>query len=982
MKAEDQRDPFGWRSSLSMDLEGFAQLSAAALSSAPLGGSGSAQDLPVHARRYRALSVLGQGGMGRVWFGWDEVLQRHVAIKEPLGSPDSPEAARLMREAMLTARLEHPGAVAIHDVYHEDERPHFVMALVRGETLSSRVASLRAQGKEPRALLRHVLEVCDVIAHAHRRGVIHRDLTPRNVLIDADDSARVIDWGLAVALDEDSHLASGAGTPGFMSPEQREGSPVDARSDVWSIGALLHYLIHGAPPSLATPRPRSIDPELDAIVTCALAHDPGDRYSDARAMGEDLRRWFGGRLVEAYDATPSQLAARFMRLYRGRIAIAALAVAALTASLVWGTVSTSRQAARARDSARLAEEATARAQAESARTRETLSELYVREFDQAVATGHIHLAHDRVARALELHDGPLQRGAQMRAALLARATLVSSLELPPCNRGWFTTLDPDVAVCPDDAHGIRGFVDGALAWSFDTLSTIHLRSDAARLYHLNGGELLDAIDLRTGALIETDARRGAFADRVSPNRLDASRHALLDHADVPTPCERIEDARRHDDGAWWQLCDDGTLWRQRGVFERVPLPPYAPPTHFTFDHEGRAWLVTERGQIFPHDGSSPSISLGGPAAYMERILGTSRILVQGRQNITRVLDAEHGTWLVSFADGTRMARALPDGDITLIRAQGANAPERLERWRLPERPPLWKITRNSGFTSVDWTRDSRTLHAASGDGRLHTISPLAGAAATSLSVGALVTKDVTIDRVSGDVFTSNMDRKGTVRSRHDGSSSITDTFAVEAGPQRRLEALSDGTILGLPYSDHVNVLDPQTRTFVQHPAPEITHDADTDEAADAAVLCGATRLWRWRVGEGIEPTGWEGEASAAALAEDGAIAVGERNTLVLLRADGSERGRVEVDARVLDLDWRPGHDHLVTGHRDGVVIVWDARTLTEIARARPHSGRVSNVQISPDGALLATASWDASISFMDLTVLDEVSASTPTPEAP
>ncbi len=982
----EDRDPFGWRSSLSAGAEDFAALSAAALSAAPGVGCASLGEHASPHERYRAISVLGQGGMGRVWFGWDEVLSRHVAIKEPLGGCDSPEALRLMREAMLTARLEHPGAVAIHDVYHLEGRPHFVMALVRGKTLSERLAQLRVEGRERTRLLRHVLEACEIIAHAHRRGVLHRDITPRNVLIDADGSARVIDWGLAVATDEDAHLASSAGTPGFMSPEQRAGQPVDARSDVWSLGALLHYILHGEPPTLATERPQALDPELDAIVACALAEDPKRRYDDARAMGEDLRRWFDGRLVHAYDATPVRLVARFLRHYRLPVALGTLSLTALAASLTWGILSTSREAQRARSEAQRAEqesqrakEATLLAQREAAKTRETLAAQYVREFGQGLDSGDIHLALESIKRALTLHDGPLQRGAKMRAALLPRPTLVSSIELPECSEAWIAAPRPDTAVCIDEHRKFMGFVDGALAWQSGEHASQSVRLTSTHVHHLDGGMHHLRYDLLTGALVSSDELRSRFANRQGPARVDMPRKLLMDDPGLETPCGMIAAARRDDSGGWWQLCDDGSFWRQRGTsFVPVPLPPADLTTHFAFDDRGRAWLMNDRGVLFPHDRSVPQLDFKAPAHYIERIPGTPLLLIQGRQRTARVLDTRRGIWMTSFGEGVTSARALPNGEVVMVRSGDPDAPKKLERWRLPATPAVWKYQHNSGFTSVAWSRDSVHLYAASGDGSTHSISPREGRIRPLIYTGTLVNKDITVHATTGDVLVSNMNRMGIQRlDSTNGTLTFTRRYP-KPFVSRRLDVFADGTIASLGYTHFTSLIDSDTGDHTRLTMPEFMRDMDARADARELVLCGYTKVWRLDMEtKTFTEAGWDEPMSSCAVAQDGSLAMGSRTELVVLNPDGTLRTKRPVDSHVLDLDWRPRHDQLVTGHYDGHVVVWDASTLTELARIRPHVGRAAAIAIAPNGELVASGSWDASVSFLDLTVLDETSLTPP-----
>src|SRR3954469_15690424 len=195
--------------------------------------------------------------MGTVYVVEDTDLRRRVALKV-LDLPDADLEARLRREAQVLARLEHPGIVPVHDVgVLPDGRTFYTMKWVEGARLDRHLA-----GAVPLAeRLRLFLRIADAVAFAHAKGVLHRDLKPENVMVGAFGEVLVMDWGLAKILAEASGLARARttaesavlGTPGFMSPEQRTGASagVDARADVYSLGALLQWMAGaGAPPAL------------------------------------------------------------------------------------------------------------------------------------------------------------------------------------------------------------------------------------------------------------------------------------------------------------------------------------------------------------------------------------------------------------------------------------------------------------------------------------------------------------------------------------------------------------------------------------------------------------------------------------------------------------------------------------------------------------------------------------------------------------
>jgi hypothetical protein len=319
------------------------------------------------ADRYLLGAELGRGGMGRVVEAYDLQLGRTVAFKEVLPTASAAIARRFAREVQLTARLEHPSIVPLYDSGATDDgRPFYVMRRVSGRPLDQLLTSAAELG-ERLTLLPAVLAAIDAVAHAHRRGVIHRDLKPANIVVGELGETVVIDWGLAKVIGEDddepgtaivasdslrTQIGAVFGTPGFMAPEQARGEPLDSRSDVYALGATLYQLLSGAPPHAGTSateviahtRTREVapvasvapgaPPELVAIVGKALAFQPDGRYLDARALGEDVRRFLDGRLVAAHQYTPRQRLARFVRRHRGALSVAVLAIAAVTV-LAW-----------------------------------------------------------------------------------------------------------------------------------------------------------------------------------------------------------------------------------------------------------------------------------------------------------------------------------------------------------------------------------------------------------------------------------------------------------------------------------------------------------------------------------------------------------------------------------------------------------------------------------------------------------------------
>jgi eukaryotic-like serine/threonine-protein kinase len=304
--------------------------------------------------RYTILDRVARGGMGVVYEALDEKLGRRVALKVLDASATSGELTRrLIREAQVLARLEHPGIVPVHDVGTlQNGSVYYAMKYVEGQRLDKHVEDVRAIPDRLRLFLR----ICDTVAFAHARGVLHRDLKPANIMVGPFGEVLVLDWGLAKILHQPAgetaasengadaspakNIASTAngrhsaepsagtgqgtvlGTPGYMSPEQERGEiGLDERSDIFSLGAVLRFLSIEA----ATMETRvTIDKSLQAICTKAIAAAPENRYLTVAELAADVSRYLDGHPVTARKETLFDRAVRFYRRYE--IAILLIAV--------------------------------------------------------------------------------------------------------------------------------------------------------------------------------------------------------------------------------------------------------------------------------------------------------------------------------------------------------------------------------------------------------------------------------------------------------------------------------------------------------------------------------------------------------------------------------------------------------------------------------------------------------------------------------
>jgi serine/threonine-protein kinase len=250
------------------------------------------------ATKYTFVKELGRGGMGTVYLAEDRELDRLVAIKI-LNTPDVTEDLRdrMIREAQIIARLEHPGIVPVHDVGTlPDGRIFYAMKYVRG----SRLDEDAAHGAPLRDRLRKFQAVCDAVAFAHAHGVIHRDLKPQNIMIGSFGEVLVLDWGVA-KVREDPHSSAFhptmegtvIGTKHYMSPEQARGEidQLDERSDIYALGAVLYFLLNDQP---------KVSKAAQAICVKAMAQTKESRYATASELSADIARLLDAEPVSAY----------------------------------------------------------------------------------------------------------------------------------------------------------------------------------------------------------------------------------------------------------------------------------------------------------------------------------------------------------------------------------------------------------------------------------------------------------------------------------------------------------------------------------------------------------------------------------------------------------------------------------------------------------------------------------------------------------
>ncbi len=968
--------------------------------------------------QYTIVRIIGTGAMGLVYEAQQERPSRTVALKIVRSGVSSASLRRrLEHEAAALARLQHPGIAAVYETGLDEEAgaPFFAMELVRGEPLTQDAAR---RGLSVEARVELLASICDALQHAHQRGVIHRDLKPSNILVDEGGRARVLDFGIARITAPDAAQAIRTlpgqviGTLAYMSPEQAAGDPeaIDARADIYALGAIAHELLAGALPLDIVGKPipealrmiqehppprlgavdRGLRGDLEIIVATALEKEPDRRYQSAESMAGDLRRALRNEPIVARAPTTFYQIRKFTRRHRPLVAAAALVIVAM----VGATAISVRQAGVAMAARDVAEDQKLRADRETAAA--------LREAQRAMLAGAAAAINDAdPISARRLLDGADE-----------------SIRGWPW-RYWNARLDQSVAVIGSGGERIAGAwlsSDGDEVMTIDATGAVRRGSpwrpdgDLPRIASLAAPVAL--------AEATADGRRIIAVcgeDRRSLNIFDAADGRLIEHvADLEAPAGLLQvsgdgrvicvgtksrsSAQPAEDIRVWRADGPGGAWRGRPA-------PDAEERHATsglaLSRDGR-WLASG------FTGAALADTTDMRLLFFEELTRGSlqyaisddglRLATGGEDKVIRLWDAPSGAVIQTLHGHA--------GDITALAIDRAG--EMLASAGQDLTIRLWDVRSGELVAALPGhTARVDTLRFAAGgllmsiarDGsvRLWDRAPEEGASVLrgheSYIYAACFTPDGS--RIISGAWDWTIRLWDAAGGASLGVLPEEPTGAgADAGVVTALAVSPDGRWLVSGHkasewgSSHAWLWDLQTGRR--------TLDLGGGQGGVCGIVFGpdGSRLWiAWdyhgidgldlgALGAGEAPAEvartrllHRGSPRSIAISPDGReLACGNINGLITIRdaATGEVLRRLEGHtAWVADLAYHPSGRQLASASADGTARLWDART-GESRVLKGHWDKVYALAFSPEGDLLATGSEDTTILLWDVAAGDQL----------
>ncbi len=966
---------------------------------APQPGSGrpNIARLPVVEKEvYRIEGEVAQGGIGRVLSAHDERLDRRVAVKVLLEDSGAYED-RFVREALVTARLQHPSIVPVYEAGRwPSGEPFYAMKLVSGKPLLEIIEQSHSLD-ERLPLLTRVLAVADAVAYAHERRIIHRDLKPANIMVGAHGETVLIDWGLAKDLNETNvpsaaelametnapvpennaltMIGSVMGTPSYMPPEQAAGDAVDERADVYALGAILYHVLSGKQPydgfsglqtimRVLESAPQSLEVlqsgiprDLLTIIDKAMHRDRSVRYPTAKEFAEDLRRFLTGQLVGAHHYSSRERAIRFLRKHRTAFGVAAFALMLMAMN---GALFVSR---------------------------------IVKERDRAESERH----RAEVAREQSI---VAEEQATARADELTLVEARSAVERDPnAALAWLKVLSPSFR------KWNVARVIAADAWSRGTSRTFRDHSVVLNSIVLSRDEslLLSASDDRTARLTDiatgtsrafeghTDEVWSASFSSDGQRVVTGGKDRTIRIWDIAT-AKPITTLHGHtgpvistifskDDNFLFSQSDDCTLrmWDLATGKDRILASGWkislksvmAPDEkHFvTGGGDGSVWYVAV-DNAEPKRLTSLSVNPNVVQVWGRFPMGFSAdgryIIVGGMDANVRVWDIEAEKLRVLEGQTSPIVRVAFSPDAHFVSAASVDGSLRL--WDLDAGTSRALPSFDANVRSLSFSPDGSKLAAGGYDNSVRMIELSTGRRRRFVGMQGGVSESFffkdgnRLIASSGDgavrIFRINQE-SGRLLGRHQESART-----VDISPQADwvVTAGQDGLVQLWPVRDNDAAI-----SLVGHVGPVQTAKFSPNGAVIASSgTDGTVRLWD-RFGHQIRGISIGGFIPALAFSPDGmTVAIGNSNGLVRLwNVDSGElRELGQHTAPVLYVAFSPDGKKIGSASNDRTAKIWDL-TSSNVSEFRGHEDAVNWIEFAPDGATVATGSLDHRLRIWD-----------------